>query len=115
MTRWRQRKPKGRPIPKPLASWNATKSRIRARIEHVFAEQKDRTKFFIRTIGLARAKATVTRANMAFNMKRWCWLDGRSVLSTRKGQTPVHTARLFSANTAQWAGFPRCPGLGAVQ
>ncbi len=58
-------------MPKPLARGNATKSQIRARIEHVFAEQKDRMKLFIRTIGLARAEATVTLANMAFNMKRW--------------------------------------------
>ena len=34
---------------------------------------------FIRTIGLARADAIVTLANMAYNMKRWCWLNGRSV------------------------------------
>jgi IS5 family transposase len=31
----------------------------------------------IRTIGLARATATL--ANMAYNMKRWCWLDRRSL------------------------------------
>jgi hypothetical protein len=66
-------------MPKPLASGNATKSRIRARIEHVCAQQKDRMKLFIRTIGIVRAEATVTLANMAFNMKRWCWLNGRSV------------------------------------
>jgi hypothetical protein len=29
----------------------------------------------IRTIGLARAQAAITQANMACNMKRWCWLD----------------------------------------
>jgi hypothetical protein len=32
----------------------------------------------IRTIGLARANATITLANMAYNMKRWCWLDRRA-------------------------------------
>jgi hypothetical protein len=32
-------------------------------------------RLFIRTIGLARAKAAITLANMAYNMKRWCWLD----------------------------------------
>lgn len=79
VSRIHHKKPKGRPMPKPLARGNATKSQVRARIEHVFAEQKDRMKLFIRTIGLARAEATVTLANMAFNMKRWCWLNGRSV------------------------------------
>jgi hypothetical protein len=33
----------------------------------------------IRTIGLPRATATVTLANMAYNMRRWCWLDRRSL------------------------------------
>jgi hypothetical protein len=32
----------------------------------------------IRTIGLARASAAITLANMAYNMKRWCWVDGRA-------------------------------------
>jgi hypothetical protein len=32
----------------------------------------------IRTIGLARARATITLANMAYYMKRWCWLDRRA-------------------------------------
>jgi hypothetical protein len=36
-------------------------------------------KLFIRTIGLPRAEAAVTLANMAFNMKRWCWLNSQSV------------------------------------
>ena len=33
----------------------------------------------IRTIGIARATATVTLVNMPYNMKRWCWLDRRSL------------------------------------
>ena len=34
---------------------NNAKSKIRSRVEHVFAEQKDRMELFIRTIGIARA------------------------------------------------------------
>ncbi len=34
------KKPKGRPM--PIAKANATKSKVRARVEHVFAEGKDR-------------------------------------------------------------------------
>ena len=30
----------------------------------------------IRTIGLARARAAITLANMAYNMTRWRWLEG---------------------------------------
>lgn len=29
----------------------------------------------IRTIGLKRAEAAITLANMAYNMRRWCWLE----------------------------------------
>ncbi len=32
----------------------------------------------VRTIGIARAKATLTLANMAYNMTRWRWLDSRT-------------------------------------
>ena len=32
----------------------------------------------IRTVGLARAKAAVTMANMAYNMSRLRWLLGRA-------------------------------------
>jgi hypothetical protein len=33
----------------------------------------------VRTIGKARAEATITLAAMAYNMKRWCWLDRKSL------------------------------------
>lgn len=33
----------------------------------------------IRTIGLACATATVMLADIACNMKRWCWRDRRSL------------------------------------
>jgi len=42
VSRIHKRKPKGKPMPEPVARANAAKSKIRARVEHVFAEQKDR-------------------------------------------------------------------------
>ena len=36
---------------------------IRARVEHVFAQQKDKMGLFIRTIGIKRAEAKITLAN----------------------------------------------------
>lgn len=72
------KKPKGKPMPRPTARANAAKSAVRARVEHAFAHQKGFMGLVIRTIGRARAEATVTLANMAYNMKRWCWLDRRS-------------------------------------
>jgi transposase, IS5 family len=65
-----RKKPAGRPMPKSMARANARKSSTRARIEHVFAHQKNRFGLFIRTIGLARAEAKLTLANLAYNMDR---------------------------------------------
>ncbi len=79
VSRIHQRKPKGKPMPKRTATANAAKSAVRARVEHPFAHQKGPMGLVIRTIGLARAKATLMLANIAYNLKRWCWLERRSV------------------------------------
>lgn len=64
------RKPKGKPMPEHIARANAAKSAIRAHVEHVFAHQKNRSGLFIRTIGLPRAQAKLTLANLACNFDR---------------------------------------------
>jgi transposase, IS5 family len=79
VSRIHRRKPKGKPMPKRTARANAKKSAVRAHVEHTFAHQKGSIGLVIRTIGLARATAKVTLANMAYNMRRWCWLDGQSL------------------------------------
>jgi hypothetical protein len=53
-----------------MARANAARSAIRARVEHVFAHQKNRYGLFIRTIGIARAQAKLTLANLACNFDR---------------------------------------------
>lgn len=77
-SRVHRKKPKARPMPRHMARGNATRSKTRALIDHVFAEQKVRMGLFVRTIGLKRAAATITLVNMAYNMKRWCWLERQS-------------------------------------
>ena len=72
-----RRKPKGKPMPRVTARANAKKSSIRARVEHVFAHQKQRFGLFIRTIGLARAEAKLTLANIAYNMDRLIFHERR--------------------------------------
>ena len=69
-SRIHRRKPAGKPMPEATARANAKKSSIRAAVEHVFAHQKVRFGLFIRTIGLARAEAKLTLANIAYNMDR---------------------------------------------
>ncbi|VWX51180.1 hypothetical protein NOVOSPHI9U_390001 [Novosphingobium sp. 9U] len=64
------KKPCGKPMPERTAKANAAKSKIRARVEHVFARQKAQMGLFIRTIGIKRAEAKITLANLAYNMHR---------------------------------------------
>ena len=52
----------------------AAKWKIRSRVEHVFAEQKDRMGLFIRTIGIARATTKIGMANLVYNIKRFIFL-----------------------------------------
>ena len=59
---------------------NARKSSIRARVEHVFAHQKNRYGLFIRTIGLARAEAKLTLANLAYNFDRLIFHERRKAV-----------------------------------
>ena len=72
-----RRKPHGKPMSKATARANGKKSSVRARIEHVFAHQKMRYGLFIRTIGLARAEAKLTLANLAYNFDRLVFHERR--------------------------------------
>jgi IS5 family transposase len=69
-SRIHRRKPAAKPMPQAIARANAKKSSVRARVEHFFAHQKNRFGLFIRTIGLARAEAKLTLANLAYNFDR---------------------------------------------
>jgi hypothetical protein len=57
------------------------KSTVRASVEHVFAQQKARMKLMIRSIGIKRAEATIIMANIAYNLGRWRWWDGRTAFA----------------------------------
>jgi hypothetical protein len=52
-----RKKPKGRAMHETTRRANNAKSKIRSRVEHVFAEQKDRRGLFIRTIGIAEQRS----------------------------------------------------------
>ena len=77
-SRIHRRKPAGKSMPRAVAQANARKSSIRAAVEHVFAHQKIRFGLFIRTIGLARAEAKLTLANIAYNMDRLIFHERRA-------------------------------------
>ena len=75
-----RKKPKGKPIPARNARANAVKSTVRARIEHVFARQKDQMALFIRTVGIARAETKIALANLVHNIDRLIFHERRAVM-----------------------------------
>lgn len=79
-SRIHRRKPNGRPMPEATSRANARKSTVRARVEHVFAHQKNRFGLFVRTIGLARAEAKLTLANMAYNFDRLIFHERKATM-----------------------------------
>ena len=80
VSRIHRKKPRGKPMPERTAKANAAKSKVRARVEHVFAHQKDKMGLFIRTIGIKRAEAKVTLANLAYNMHRLVFHERRAAM-----------------------------------
>jgi transposase, IS5 family len=56
-SRIHRRKPKGKAMPEHRTCANASKSAICAKVEYIFAHQKNRYFAFNSTIGLARALA----------------------------------------------------------
>jgi IS5 family transposase len=71
------KKPPKKSLSRPLAKANATRSRVRATIEHVFAHQKHRMGLLVRTIGLPRARLKIGMANLVYNIRRFLWLQGK--------------------------------------
>jgi transposase, IS5 family len=64
------------PLSQAQENANRQKSRVRARIEHVFgAQQNSPGGRIVRTIGIARAKAKIGLQNLAYNMRRLVTLE----------------------------------------
>lgn len=60
---------------------NRARSKVRSAVETVFAGQKHRFGLFVRTIGLARAQTKIGLANLAYNLKRFLWIEARPVVA----------------------------------
>lgn len=78
-------------MPTPTSRANGRNSVVRSRVEHVFGHQKDRMGRTIRTIGIARAKATIRLATMACNTRRLRRLLSR--LTPQGSRTHQNTPR----------------------
>jgi len=80
-SRLHRKKPKGKPMPTRIRQGNKEKSKIRAKVEHVFAVQKEQMGLFVRTIGIQRATVKITLANIAYNMKRLIFWEKQNALA----------------------------------
>lgn len=78
VSRIHRKKPKGRPMSERTRRANARRSAVRSAVEHVFARQKGPMALVVRTIGIARARVKIGLANLAYNMRRYVWLSGRT-------------------------------------
>jgi transposase, IS5 family len=64
------------PLSQAQENTNRRKSRVRARIEHVFgAQQNSLGGRIVRTIGILRAKAKIGLQNLAYNIRRLVTLE----------------------------------------
>jgi len=67
---------RNRPLTKTQERNNTAKSRIRARVEHVFARMNHFGGILIRTIGIKRAEFQIGLLNLTYNFTRYVYLMG---------------------------------------
>lgn len=68
---------RNRPLSQREQQGNTTRSRVRARVEHVFGHQASAMGGkLVRTIGLVRAKMKIGMQNLTYNMSRFAYLRG---------------------------------------
>jgi IS5 family transposase len=75
-SRVHRRSARNRPISQRQQAANTTRSRVRARVEHVFADQQNAMGGkIVRTIGIARARVKIGMMNLVYNMRRLVQLE----------------------------------------
>jgi len=65
---------RNRPLTKTQKRENTAKSKIRARVEHVFGAMHHYGGLFIRSIGIKRAEIQIGLLNLTYNLKRYVYL-----------------------------------------
>ena len=66
----RCKKPVGKPMPRLASRANEKRSKKRACVERVFADQKGAMEFTIRSVGLVRAEKRIAMSNLGYDMHR---------------------------------------------
>jgi len=78
---------RGKPLTDEQKLSNRTKSKVRARVEHVFGAQATMGGHLVRTIGLQRAKVKIGLMNLVYNMKRLVQLIKRDAQTANRDLT----------------------------
>ena len=68
-------------MPVRTAEANAAKFSVRARVEHVIAQQKDKMGLLICAIGITRAEAKITLNNPTYKMNRRTFNERRAAMA----------------------------------
>jgi IS5 family transposase len=75
-SRIHRRAARNHPLSDRQKAANTTRSRVRARVEHVFGDQQNAMGgIFVRTIGIARAAVKIGMMNLVYNMRRFVSLE----------------------------------------
>jgi len=81
-SRIHRRGARNHPLCKRQQAANTTRSRVRARVEHVFGDQQNAMGGkLVRTIGMARARAKIGLMNLVYNMRRLVQLERMAAAS----------------------------------
>ena len=75
-SRIHRRGARNRPLSEAQETANKTRSRVRARVEHVFGHQENSMgRKLVRTIGMARARFKIGMMNLGYNIRRLVQLE----------------------------------------
>ena len=81
-SRIHRRGARNNPLCKRQQAANTTRSRVRARVEHVFADQENGMgRKLVRTIGMVRARVKIGLMNLVYNMRRLVQLERMAAAS----------------------------------
>jgi len=76
---------------------NRIKSKIRARVEHVFGAQHAMGGHIVRTIGIVRARAKIGMMNLVYNMRRLVQLIKRDAIKVSPQQGYIRISASLAA------------------
>src|SRR5262249_16779256 len=111
-SRIHRRAARNRPLSERQKSANTTRSKVRARVEHVFGHQQSSMGGkIVRTIGIVRARFKIGMMNLGYNIRRRGHDLGRWVTWGGRGASPAWVGA--GVGSVGWgANGPRGPRPG---